>query len=530
MNKTFSKKELTTYSKNDLIELFLAQQETLASLNQKMDILIEQLSISNQYRFGRSSEKIDPDEQLVMCFNEAEVTIANKYVIEPVMEEVVPKPYQRIKVKGKREEDLKGLPVTDVYHTLTDDKLKSIFGDQWKQLPDEEYKRLELIPASFKVIHHHVSVYAGMDNQTMVKADRPADLLRNSIVTPSLLASILNSKYINAVPLYRLEQEFKRFDVNLSRQVMANWVIKCTERYLSLLYDRMHQELFKSDVIQADETPVMVSKDGRNAGSKSYMWVYRTGKMNREPAVILYEYQKTRNSSHPETFLKGFKGTLVTDGYQVYHKIAKESPDIEVAGCWSHARRHFANIVKAQGKEKAKGTLAYDALSQIAAIYKIDNELSEVDPTERLQKRQLLVKPLVDAFFAWVKNHSGDVLAKSETGKGFNYCINQECYLRTFLDNGMIPMDNNATESAIRGFCIGKKNWVLIDTVEGAKASAVVYSIAETAKANNLKPYHYFNHILEEISKHMDDKNTSFLESLLPWSDQLPMECKKTDN
>lgn len=535
--KTIKKpQDLTKYKKNELIELIENQMETQAiqekkmtELNAKIDLLMEQLSVATQKKFGRSTEKVISEEQLMMIFNEAEVIITNKYVIEPTFEEITPKPYKRVKEKGKREEDLKDLPVKIIEHTLSAEVLEKTFGTKWRRLPDEVYKRLTFHPATFEVEEHHVGVYCGTDNQTIIKADRPVDLLRNSIVTPSLEAAILNYKYVNAMPLYRLEQEFLRQEIKISRQVMANWTIKCSERYFSLLYDRLQKELLKQKHLQADETPVMVSKDGRAAGSKSYMWVYRTGKMNTSPAIILYDYQRTRNSTHPETFLKGFKGTLVTDGYQVYHKLANENEDILVAGCWSHARRHFANIVKAYGKEKSKGTLAEDALKQIGLIYKLDNELLELSSEERAHKRKLLVSPMVDAFFAWVKKNQNAVPAQSETGKGFTYCINQEKYLRTFIDHPNVPLDNNATESAIRGFCIGKKNWVLIDTIDGAKASAVIYSIAETAKANNLKPYAYFKYLLEEIPKHMDDKNLSFLDRLLPWSDELPRECKKTN-
>jgi transposase len=535
MDKAFSELELTKYSKKDIIQLFLNQQAMLAKqstqleeMNKNITLLIEANKIGKQKRFGRSSEKMVYDEQMELCFNEAEVTAAGKLIEEPEFEEVCPTPYKRRKAKGKRDEDLKDLPVNIIEHTLSDDELRSIFGDAWKRLPDEVYKRLQFHPATFEVEEHHVAVYAGKDNQTIVKANRPVDLLRNSIVTPSLEAGILNGKYINALPLYRLEQEFARNDIHISRQVMANWTIQCAERYLSLLYNRMHQELYHCNVSQADETPVLVSKDGRSAGSKSYMWVYRTGKMYDAPPIILYDYQKTRKADHPREFLKGYKGTIVTDGYEVYHKLEKEDADIKIAGCWSHARRRFSDVVKTMSKEAAKDTLAYAALKQIAVIYKIDNDLLELSSEERVARRKLLVKPQVEAFFSWVKEHRNEVPSQSETGKGFTYCLNQERYLKVFLENGYVPLDNNATEGAIRGFCIGKNNWHLIDTVQGAQASAIIYSIAETAKANNLKPYHYFKYLLQQIPQHMADKNTSFLDKLLPWSEDLPEECKKT--
>lgn len=457
-------------------------------MNKNITLLIEATKIAKQQRFGRSSEKIDWEGQLELCFNEAEVTVAEEYVVEPEFEDICPKPYKRQKVKGKRKEDLKDLPVNVIEYTLSEEELRAIFGNAWKRLPDEIYKRLQFHRATFEVEEHHVAVYAGKDNQTIIKADQPTDLLRNSIVTPSLEAAILNSKYINAIPLYRLEQEFARYDINISRQVMANKTIQCSERYFSLL------ELYRCHVSQADEPPVLVSKDGRAASFKSYMWVYRTGKMYHDPPIILYDYQRTRKADHPREFLKGYTGIIVTDGYEVYHKLEKEEPYIKVAGCWSHAHRRFSNVVKAMGKEDSKNTLAYAVLKQIAVVYKIDNDLLDLKPEERVAQRQLLVKPQVKAFFAWVKEHRNEVPAQSETGKGFTYCLNQERYLKTFLENGYISLDNNACEASIRGFCIEKRNWHLIDTIAGAKASTIIYSVAETAKTNNLKPYQYFKY------------------------------------
>lgn len=535
-----TEKDLTEYSKETIISMYISlqeiteslrktsemQQEQMVALNKKIDLLIEQVALGNQRLYGRSSEKLPIEGQMELCFNEAEVTIDNAdEVIEPLFEEVYIS--KRKKAKGKRDADLKDLPVRVIYHEMDIEQLRAKFGDKWRRLPDEVYKRLAFHPATFEVEEHHVAVYCGSDNQTIVRAPRDKSLLRNSVVTPSLQAAIYNSKYVNALPLYRLEQEFKRHDVNISRQNMASWTIQCSERYLSLLYDRMHKELLNCPVIQADETPVEVTKDGRTAGSKSFMWVYRTGKLYNEKPIVLYEYQQTRKIEHPKNFLRDYSGVLVTDGYQVYHSLERDRDNLIVAGCWSHARRRFAEIVKTQGVEQSKGTLAYEALRQIAAIYKLDNSLDKLGFEDRKNQRRLIVKPLVEAYFAWVKAHIYETPEKSETSKGLAYCINQEKYLKVFLDHGDIPLDNNATESAIRGFCIGKKNWRLIDTIHGAKASAIAYSIAETAKANNLKPYFYFKHLLTEISKHEDESDLSFLDDLLPWSKNLPEICLK---
>lgn len=550
MVHTYTESELNNLKKSDLIDLFLTlqvqaesnetmlkgMQATVDAMSANIEKLTEQLALVNQRMYGRSSEKLanlKGDNQLSladyfdMAFNEAEALTENLYVVEPTEETVLVKAYAR-KQKGKREADLDAFDVEVINHTIPDDKLREVFGNTWKNLPDEVYKRLRYEPAKYTVEEHHIAVYAGRDNQTIIKADRPCDLLRNSIVTPSLEAAVLNGKYVNALPLYRIEQEFKRNDVNISRQVMANWTIKCAENYLSLLYDRLHKELFSFEVLQADETTVEVSKDGRPANSKSYMWVYRNGKYYKDKPIILYDYQKTRATEHPREFLKGFSGYVLTDGYSAYEKLDREEPDLRFAGCWAHARRRFAEACKVtKDTEALKASIAHAALEQIAEIYKRDNSYSDLSAEDRLRKRKVHVKPAVEAFFAWAKEVQNKNLLppSSKTIDGINYCINQEKYLKLFLKNGNIPLDNNATEGAIRGFCVGRNNWKLIDTIDGAKASAIAYSIAETAKANNLNPYRYYEHLLTEIPKHMNDKNTDFLDNLLPWSDKLPEIC-----
>ena len=337
----YSPEELNSFSKETLVAVILSMQDQLSQLNANMERLIEQISDAYNKRYGRSSEKLDViagQLELELIFNEAEALTETLYVVEPAEEDVIQ--VSRRKRKGKREEDLKDLPIEVIPHTLSDEKLQELFGpDGWKRLPDEVYKRVRVQPAVYTVEEHHVAVYAGRDNQTIVKADRPRDLLRNSIRTPSLAASIMNPKYVNGLPLYRISQEFLRNDIHISKQVMANWMIQCADRYLGILYDYLHKELYRFHVLQADETPVMVSKDGRPANSKSYMWIYRTGKIYKDTPIVLYEYQRTRKADHPREFLKGFTGVVVCDGYSAYRKLDRENPDITFAGCWTHYPR-----------------------------------------------------------------------------------------------------------------------------------------------------------------------------------------------
>lgn len=535
MKETISREELNKMDKDVLVTLLMGMQEQLARSNETIDALRatveklnEQIRIMNTRMFGKSSEKsLATGDQLSIYdfgFNEAEFLVQGKTIEEPEIEEVV---IHRKKHKGKRDEDLSGFEAIPVEHGLSEKELTEKFPEGYYELDDEVYRKLEVEPAVFKVIEHHIKVYKGKDG-TIIKGKHPKEMLNNSIATPSLAAFIMNAKYVNAVPLYRQEQELARNDVNISRQVMANWMITTAERYLSLVYDRLKAEITKGRVAHADETPVQVTKDGREGTHKSYMWVYRTGSMCKANPAIVYDYQKTRKADAPRAFLEGFKGKLVCDGYQVYHTLENDAEtDFTVAGCWIHARRPFADVIKSLGPDKAAGTLAYEAYVQIQNIYHTDNALKKLPPSDRKKKRKKLVKPLVDEFFDWAGKAQYAAAGSDKTRKGIQYCLNQEKYLRAFLDDPAIPLDNNLAEQAIRPFCVGRNNWKLIDTVGGANASAIIYSIVETAKANDLNIYKYLKYLLTEIPQHMDDTGTGFIEDLLPWSKSLPPECRK---
>ena len=538
MAVNYTEEQLNSVDKSFLIQLLLQQQEQLNALtkelhtsNEKMQLLMEQVILGKQNRFVRSSEKMEDTSQICFCevdgtivfFNEAEA-VCDLNAAEP--DDLELKSPKQPKRKGKKEADLSGLPVRRIDHYLSEEELEAEFGVRgWKQLPDAISRKYHFVPAKVEVEEHHIGVYASKTDEHMVKADHPKALLHGSLVSPSLGAAIINGKYVNAVPLYRLEQEFQRYGLQITRQNMANWCIRLAEEYLSVLYDHLHKVLYSYHVIQADETPVLVNHDGRKAGSKSWMWVYRSGHLYQDRQIVLYEYQQTRNASHPREFLKGYDGICVTDGYQVYHTLEKELEELTIAGCWVHCRRRFDEALKLVPKSYQKESNAFLLMKQIQAIYREEGKLNDLSSDERLKQRQVVIKPLVDAFFTYLKTIN--VSKKDKFGDAIGYALNQEKYLRVFLTDGDVPIDNNASERAIRGFCIGKKNWQMIDTINGAKSSAIIYSIVETAKANNLKPFDYVQHLLEEIPKHMNDKDCSFLEDLLPWAEKLPAGIRK---
>ena len=536
----FTEEQLNTLDKSFIVNLFLQLQDQndklsgeIQELNKKMEVLIEQITLANKNRFGRSSEKMMDTSQIcfmevdgtIVFFNEAEA-VSDLDAEEP--DTLENKPARKPKAVGKKEADIKDFPVNIINHYLTDEELVAEFGENgWKQLPDAISKRYRFIPAKVEIDEHHVGVYASKTDDRIIKADHPKALLHGSLVSPTIAAAIMNGKYVNAVPLYRLEQEFSRYGLTITRQNMANWMIRLEESYLAVLYDYLHQKLYDYHVIQADETPVLVNHDGRSAGAKSYMWVYRSGHLYADRQIVLYDYHKTRNSSHPREFLRDYSGICVTDGYQVYHTLEREHEDLQIAGCWVHARRKFDDALTVIPKAHQNKSDAFRVMKQIQAIYREEGKLNKLSSEERLMQRQLVIKPLVDALFAYLKKMEPTVPASGQLRKAYTYILNQEKYLRVFLENGEVPIDNNASERAIRGFCIGKKNWQMIDTINGAHSSAIIYSIAETAKANNLKPYDYFVYLLEKIPKHVEQKDRTFLEDLLPWSKKLPEGIRK---
>ena len=537
--KTYTAEELKNMKQEEIIALLLQIQ------SQAM-LFEEQLSVLRAKYFGRKTEKIEsinPDQE--STFNEAEAESENAPEAEAETEnpvedqseetEAPSEPKTRTKrPRGKLDADLKGIPVRKEYHEIPNEKLDEIYGPGcWKRLPDEVYRKLEYQPAKREVVEHHVAVYAAKDDSQVIRGPRPAELMIHSIASPSLVAAIMNGKYTNAMPLYRISQEFERNDVHISVPTMSNWVIRCAERYLFLLWDRLKSELCRLDVVQADETTCSVTKDGRPANAKSYMFVYRSGELNQGHTIVLYDYQKTRGAEHLLEFLKDFSGILVSDAYSGYHSLDRQREDIRVAHCWAHARRDFADALKAMkqkggpSKQKVKKAIAFRALERIASIYALEDDWKELSPEERLIRRQEHSKPLVEAYFSWLKSIDPDTVTSQKTKDGIKYSLNQEKYLRVFLENGLVPIDNSASERAIRPFCVGRANWHLIDSINGAKASACIYSIIETAKANQLKPYYYLEYLLTEIPKHMNDESLSFLDELLPWSDTLPDTCKK---
>ncbi len=539
MCKKFTSDELNTMDTGSKDDIIYQMQDRLDKLEQDYENLMEQVRLANQQRFGRGSEKLEAIAGQMTFFNEAEAC-CDESILEPTIEETIieaEKKPRKNKLKGQREEDLKDFPQEEIPHDVTEEKLLDTFGKgNWRSMPDEIFWQLRFEPAKWIAEKHVIKVYVGTDGlhqDEFLRGDHPNTLFRGSIATPSLEAAIINAKYVNGNPLDRIARDFQTNGLYLSKQTMSNWTVNAAEKYFVPVYELMKATSLKAHVNQCDETTVEVIHDGRPAGSKSYMWVHLTGELSPAPKIIVYEYQKTRHSDHPKEYYKGFNGILVTDGLEQYHKTARDLKGLINANCWAHARRDYADAIKAIGKGNEKlirQSIAYQALVRIGAIYDLENSLKELSPQERLNERQTSIKPLVEEYFAWVKECLSNkvVPPKGKTASGLQYSVNQEQYLKVFLTDGEVPIDDSASERALRNFTIGRKNWMTINTVRGAQASAIIYSITETARANNLNVYYYISYLLTELPKLIgNDGNIeqSKLEPLMPWSKTLPTDC-----
>ena len=349
------------------------------SMQHQISWLIAQIELLKRRMFGTSSQKLSADtlEQISM-FNEAE-TLADQRIPEPETEEIT---YKRKKQKGKREQDLSGLPVERIEHELPpEERICPECGDVMKDIGVHIHRSLKLIPAKIVVVEDAIHTYACEpcgkvgDHTPMITAEAPAPLIGGSLATPSLVSYLMTQKYQNGLPLYRIEKGFRFDGVNISRQTMANWIITCAGCYLLSIYMLMISFLLKEPALHADETTYQVLRElGRRPQTKSYEWVYRTSGCAAHP-IVIYEYQETRGHEHPEKFLQGYKGYLHTDGWEAYHGLPAE---ITVVGCWFHARQYWEKLLKAITGDKRAGAIAAQGLAYIEKLFAFERALKSL--------------------------------------------------------------------------------------------------------------------------------------------------------
>ena len=551
MDPIFTEEQLNRMSRDDMLSLVkimqghyqkqkeaLEKQETRIRLLEEKTkeleflnaMLSDRLTLAQRKRFGASSEKYADGYTQLDLFNEAEQE-ADPNAPEPDLEEVHPSSYKRKKRSGKKEEDLSSFETTEVieYKLTGADRYCPDCNTKYKVVTKETVKRLKFVPARFEVVEEVTFVYSCPKCGAMKRPEKTPSLLKGSVATPSLVSGIMNAKYVNGMPLARQEREFARYDLNLSTKTMANWIIQCADRYLQPLYDLMKEELLRSKYLHGDETRIQVIDEPDQKGStQNWMWVYLTDEYSGSPRMVLFQYERTRAGYHPVEFLGDqFEGYFTCDGYQAYHSLPER---ITVTGCMAHARRRFDEALtvlkKDFTKEQLKETTAYQAMARIGMLYKIEEMIRDKSPEERYEERQKQAKPLLEAFFEWLHTLEDSVDRSSLIGEAVLYTLNQEVYLKRYLEDGHLSIDNLAAERALKNFATGRRNWLFAKSIRGAQASATVYSITETSMLNGLKPYNYLTYVMEQMKDLSPFPEKEAMLELLPWSNSLPADCR----
>ena len=428
--------------------------------------------------------------------------------------------------KAKKGTDLSKLPSVDRF-ILETEHLDESYGKgnwrivHWKKHTKVEHSRVTL----YAVNYYSPVVSVGLEHRLITV---PYEcLLQKSFVTSSLMQEIFYQKIFMAVPFYRLEKSFRNFGLNLSRQTMCNWFIRFAYEFFSLIADRLHELMLDIPYHQCDETTFTVINDGRKAGSKSYIWVHITSELLDTHPIVEFCYELTRGTDHLRKFYEDFEGFITCDAYCSYHTLEKEKQDvITVCGCAMHLRRRFFQSLLLADKNNLSQEQLDElpesvALSIIGEIYNADEKLKTLSAEERKQLRDKNVRPLVNKFYDYISTlDTNDPLMSSRLKDAINYAINQKNYLCRFLDDGHIPIDDGATERHIRSFAIGRNNFMFSNTIDGAEALAIMYTVVETARANRINVYTYLQYILEEMPQYLDGKDLSFVDKFLPWSEE----------
>jgi transposase len=492
-------------NEHDYKQRILELEKQVNKLENRNQFLEEQFRLAQQKQFGKSAEGHPGQGELFNEVEELQVTV------EEDTQEIIT--YTRN--KAKRSKISADIPRERVVHDINDaEKVCDTCAHDLHCIGEDTSEKLEFIPAQVKVIEHVRPKYAcraceknGTSN-TIKQAPVPKSIIPKGYATPSLLSQIITSKYQYGLPLYRQEAMFKQYGIELSRKTMSDWMMKCAE-LLKPLYDRLHELILEQPVIAADETTLKVVKEDK---AKCYMWLYCTGTDTPDnklvgtniPNIVLYDYNISRAGKCAVDYLQGYSGYLQVDGYAGY-----EQTQATLVGCWAHARRKFMEAKTAQGK-KPSGKADW-ALNHVQKLYRIETLIKDKTVDERQAIRQEKALPLLEQLKQWLIKSEQSVLPKTKLGEAITYCLNQWGKLTVYPNDGALNIDNNRGECAIKPFVIGRKNWLFSNTAKGADASAILYSMIETAKANGLTLFDYVMNTLEQISQADGD-----VEKLLP--------------
>ena len=520
----------------------MAEYQKLKKENNNLKIKVEnqelQINTLKRYVFGSKREYTPKEENLVegvqiSLFGESDDKELNQQIENEIEKITVHKKKNSKKVQaGIKKSSLKDVEIIIEEYKLEEDKEKCpVCYGNLKQVGKEVIRQeIEFIPAKFKIKSYVRYTYkcekcgtndSKKETPTFVKTKLPNPLLNHSFVSPSLATEVIYQKYYMGVPLYRQEKVWDDRGLVLPRSMMSNWCIKLTDYYFTDLYKLMLKKIkSNSEVIHCDETTMQCNKEvGRKATSNSYMWVLSSGELEKEKGVI-FSYNSSRSAEIAKNLLNDYKGILITDGYSSYNNIE----NVRHAECWAHCRRKFYESIPLDSNKKMDTSCdGYKGVKFCDKLFEIENEIADLSVDEKLRVRSEKSKPILENFFDWVNLvMSEKVVVNNKLKTALGYALNQKKELSEFLNDGRIPLTNSLAERAIRPFAVHRKNWLFADSVEGANANAVLYSLIESAKLNKLNVNKYINYLLEQIPQLDNPTNETILEKFLPWSKELP--------
>lgn len=503
---TLEKTDIEAMSHDEIVSL-------VGDLIHDNNILIEAVKALRHDKYGSKSEKTEAILNQLSLFDEVELLQEEKDEIEEADTSNNGK-------RGRKKTSVSNpnLEVVEIVHTMDE-----LINDGYQEIGRKESEQLRYRPAKVWIerniypVYEKELEYGETDIQTKYKCNQ---FLKGSNASPEIVSCIINSKYIKHLPLYRMEKVFDDLGASIPRMTMSNWLVASCNKYLDPIAKKMKEHLLSRDSIHADETTVQVLKhqDG-STNKKSYMWVYRSNK--HDPTIIIYDYNPSRGFHVVDDFLGDYSGYLQSDGYEAYKKL---NHVIQV-GCLAHGRRKIVDVINKVDKNSTTSKDATKILRSIRAIYKVEKSLKDKTPEECFEMRLEKSKPLFLSLKEQLLEIKDKTLPKSTLGEAINYNLNQfESFERVFLD-GRLAIDNNLVENSIRPFTLGRKNWIFSNTTRGAKTSATIYTVVQSARENGLRIEPYLNHIFNTLSN-IDPKdwNEELIEALLPHSECLPNE------
>lgn len=527
---------------NELIKLraLLAQKEQIIADQNKLiekqriqiDNMIQALLHARKKIFGASSEKSQMDGQLSL-FDSVQ-KLAEELLIE--QKKITVKSHEKTPRKsGVREEMLSGIKKELEEYIINEDEVCPKCGGPLKVIGKQMIRtEVEFIPAKLivKQIVRQIAKceYCGKKdskNQSpvFVKAGISSPVLPHSFSTPSLVAQVMYLKFVLGVPFNRQEKDWFRMGLVLTRADMSYWVIRCSEEWLSPIYQKIKEQLLNCEVLHMDETRIQCNKEeGRKASTDSFMWVMRSAACEKIQAAY-FHYSPSRSTEVAKSLIGEYHGYLITDAYAGYNKAGAYKRCL----CWSHCRRYFIESIPLDNKGKEiPGSKGAEGREYINLLFKVEKEIDSLSFEERKRKRQEASKPILDAFWSWIEKTAAIHTTNENLTKALTYATNQRIFLETFLEDGRIPLSNNLCEANIKPFATARRAWLFADTPKGARANAVLYTLVESAKANELDLYEYLRYLLEEMPNNNHLQHPEVLDHYLPWSKDLPDKCRLT--